>query len=309
MAPTETETEKDPFAFEKVQMYTDEELRGMHRKNDGDEIQRPDIVDDLCRGLQLQARIDRIVHGHQGEGGSPATLIVFGFRFHGLDQERRFKQSIITISFQDEKKRNHKFDPVVTALWPNGDFRLGEPTVIQVEEKKGKEVSGELTGGTVVQAGAKTALRWERTHAFSKSDKSTLTGSIVLDTDVRSVGANNAVRLTISENHTTGSGIVTDFRVAVLLTRKKDDDIFLATVRMTAKGNFSYNFFRGIRDLSGFSPPNDPVRFKPGQQYLRPPTLGDVMEAKLAEKIEEDKLDAAKLDGLAGILATTVLAI
>lgn len=279
----------------------------MHRLNEGDEVQRPDVVDDLCQDLLLQARIDRIVHGYECEGGSPATLIVFGFRFHGVNEQRRFKQAIITILFQDEKKRS-KYDPVVTALWPNGDFTLGEPTVIQVEEKSEKEASAEVTGGTVLQGGAKTALRWERTQSFSKSDKSTLTGSIVLDTDVRSSGANNAVRLTISENRAAGSGVVTDFRVAVLLRRKNDSDIFLATVKVKAKGDFSYNFFRGIRDLSGCSPPNAPVRFQAGVQYMRPPTLGDVMEAKLAEEIDADKLNAAKLDGLAGVLATTMLA-
>lgn len=301
-----TASDTDPFAFAPVQLYTDKERRDTHQLNEDDEIQRPDVVDDLCRDLMLQARIDRIVHGYEHEGGSPATLVVFGFRFHGLDKERRFKRAIVTILFQDEKKRN-KHDPVVTALWPNGDFTLGEQTVIQVEERSEKEVNAEITGGIVAQGGTKAALTWERTHAFSKSDKSTLTGSIVLDTNVRYSGPKNAVRLTITENRAAGSGVVTDFRAAVLLTRKNDDDIFVATVKMKAKGNFSYNFFRGIRDLSGLSPPNDPVRFQPGVQYLRPPTLGDAMEAKLAEEVDANKLNAAKLDGLAGVLATTVL--
>jgi hypothetical protein len=303
-----TTDENDPFAFAPIQINTDEERRDMHRLNDGEEIQRPDIVDDMCRDLLLQARIDRIVHGYENEDGGPATLVVFGFRFHGINDERRFKQAIITILFRDEKQRN-KYDPEVIALWPNGDFTLGEPTEIEVEKKDEREVGADVTGGTVVQAGAHTVLRWERTKSFKKSDKSTLTGSIVLDTDVRYTGPNNAVRLTISENRTTTSGVVTDFRVAVLLRRKNDTDTFLATVKMKAKADFFYNFFRGVRNVSGFSPPNDPVRFKPGVPYLRPPTLGNVMEAKLAEKIETNKLDAAKLDGLAGVLCTTILAV
>lgn len=303
-----TTDEKDLFAFAPIQINTDEERRDMHRLNDGEEIQRPDVVDDLCQGLLLQARIDRIVHGYESEGGSPVTIVVFGFRFHGIDDERRFKQAIITILFRDEKQRN-KYDPEVIALWPNGDFTLGEPTVIEVQQKDVKEVGTDVTGGTVVQAGAHTILRWERTKSFNKSDKSTLTGSIVLDTDVRYTGSNNAVRLTISENRAAASGVVTDFRTAVLLRRKNDTDTFLATVKMKGKANFLYNFFRGVRDISGFSPPNGPVRFKPGVQYLRPPTLGDVMEAKLAEEIETNELNAAKLDGLAGVLGTTVLAV
>lgn len=281
----------------------------MHQLNDGDEIQRPDIVDDLCRDLLLQARIDRVIHGYEDENGSPATFIVFGFRFHGIDHRRRFKQAIITILFQDEDK-NDFYDPEVVELWPNGDFTLDEPTVIDVEQTSGREMSAEaMMGSNIAQGGTHTARRWEETKSFQKSDKSTLTGSIVLDTDVRYYGPSNAVRLTISENHTAASGIVTDLRAAVLLRRKNDDSTFLATVRLKAKAHFWYNAFRGIRDVSGFSPANDPVRFQPGVQYLRRPTLGGVKESKLAEEVDVQRLNATNLDGLAGVLGATALAI
>lgn len=300
---------KDPYAFDLIQLSTDSEKRGMHRLDDGKQIQRADVVDDLCQGLLLQTRIDRIVHGFEEDGKGPATLVIFGFRFHGLDEERRFTQAIITVTFRDEKERDEYYDPEVISLWPNGSFTLGEPTVVEVENKNEREIGADVTAGSVVQGGGHAVLKWERTKSFTKADKSTLTGTITLDTKVRYTGNNNAIRLTISENHAAASGIVTDLRVAVLLRRKNDIDTFMASVKMKAKADFRYNLFRGVRDISGLSPPNGPVRFKPGVQYLRPPTLGDVMEAKLGEPIETDKLNAAKLDGLAGVLSTTVLSI
>lgn len=304
VTPTE---EKDPFAFN-IQLNTEEEGRDFRRYNDGDEDQRPDVIDDCCLDLLLQGRIDRILHGWETEGGAPATLVVFGFRFHGINEQRRFKQATITVSFQDEEKRARS-DPVVTALWPNGDFTLGEPTQIDVEETRGGEAGADVTGGTVVQAGGHATLKWERKQGYKKTDRSTLTGSIVLDTSIREYGPNNAVRLTINENASVESGLVTDFRAAVLLTRKNDKDRFRATVKIKAKGNFLYNAIRGLRDISGLSPPNDPVKFKPRVQYLRPATLAGFLEEKLAEEIDENNLNAAKLDGLAGVLSTTVLTV
>ncbi|KAI1414084.1 hypothetical protein F5Y13DRAFT_159697 [Hypoxylon sp. FL1857] len=300
-----TVEEKDPFSFE-IQLNTEEELREFHRYNDGDEVQRPDVIDDCCLDLLLMARIDRIVHGSENIDGSPATLVVFGFRFHGINEMRRFKQAIITITFQDEQKR-YGADPEVIAMWPNGDFTLGEPTSVAVEQTTGREIGGEVKGGQVVEGAAHVTRSWQRKMSFTKTDRSTLTGSIILDTNIRKSGKSNAVRMTISENTTTRSGIVTDFRAAVLLRRKNDVDHFLATVKIKAKANFLYNAIKGLRDISGLSPGNDPVKFVPGQQYLRQATLAGFLEAKLMEDIDENNLNAARLDGLAGVLGTTVI--
>jgi len=305
-----TITENDPYTFAPIQITTDEEARRKHQYNiktaEGKEIQRPDVVDDLCQGMLLQARIDRIEHGYEKEGVGPATLIIFGFRFHGIDDERRFKKAIINVVFRDEQKRDD-YDPVVTALWPNGSYTLGEPTEVETEQRTETELGGDLTGGNVVQGGAHAVRKWEKKMSFTKSDTSRLTGSIALDTSVRYTGPKNAVRLTISENRVAGSGVVTDLRIAVLLLRKNDTDIFESTAKMKGTADFQYNFIRGWRDVTGFSPPNDAVRFKPGVSYLRPATLGDVMETKLAEKIDTNNLNAVKIGDMAGILATTAL--
>ncbi|KAL7897255.1 hypothetical protein HDV63DRAFT_390379 [Trichoderma sp. SZMC 28014] len=302
----EDTAEQDPFLLN-TQLNTEDAGRGFHRYNDGDEIQRPDVVDDLCLGLLLQTRIDRIVHGTETLNGHPATLIVFGFRFHGISKKRRFKEANITITFQDAKKKN-KADPEVIALWPNGDFTLGKSTKIGVEDSKGYELGVDVTGGGgLIDAGGHATLKWERAQSYTTTDRSELTGSILLNTAIRKHGPNNAIRLTISENVTAASGIIKDLRAAVLLRRKNDIDCFSATVKINAKAQFLYNVITGFRDLSGFSPANDAVRFKPGVQYLREPLLPGYVEAEITQSLDENNLNSAKLDSLAGIIGTTVL--
>lgn len=299
-------TEKDPFNFD-IQLNTEEAGRGFHRYNDGDEIQRPDIVDHLCLDLLLQARIDRIVHGTETDNGNPATLVVFGFRFHGINEKRRFKEATILITFQDAEKKP-RADPEVIGLWPNGDFTLGEVTEIDIDSTTEQEAGADVKVGSGIEAGSHATFKWERKQRYKKTDRSILTGSIILDTAVRKQGLSNAIRLTVSENTAAASGIVTDIRAAVLLRRKNDIDYFLATVKMKAKAHFFYNAVSGIRNVSGLLPANDPIKFKPGEQYLRPATLSSHLEAKLAATIDESNLSCAKLDGLAGVLGTTALA-
>jgi hypothetical protein len=191
----------------------------------------------------------------------------------------------------------------VIALWPNGDFTLGQ-TPITAQDTRTVESGG---NAGVPRANVQAAFKWEQKVSYEKTDRASLTGSIILDMDIRDYGPNNAIRLTLTENEANTTGLVTDFRAAVLLRRKNNTDKFLAYVKVKATGNFLYNAVRRVRDLSGNSPPNDPVIFKPGTQYLRPATLARFMETKLAEEIDEKSLNSVRLDDLAGILATMVL--
>ncbi|UKZ77697.1 hypothetical protein TrVFT333_005421 [Trichoderma virens FT-333] len=297
---------QDSFIFT-IPITTIEEERGFHRKNNGNEVQRPDVIDHCCVGLLLVARIDRIIHGWESEGKTPATLVVFGFRFHGLDEKRRFKHATITITFQDEQKRPQA-DPEVVALWPNGSFILGTPTDISMETTRGGEAGLEVTAGSGIQGGAHAIQRWEQKQSYNKTDQATLTGSIILDTNIREYGPNNAVRITLKENSTTASGLITDFRAAILLRRTSDSEIFVGTVKVKAKANFLYNSIRGIRDLMGLSQAkDDPIRFQPGRQFVRPGTSSRLGGEGLAENIDEENLSKAQLGDFGGILNTTVL--
>lgn len=298
--PISTVEEQDPYLFS-IQLNTEDENRGFHRKNYPGEIQRPNVVDDCCLGLQLKGRIDRIIHGWETDGGNPATLVVFGFRFHGINESRRFKQASITITFQNKLKRDA--DPEVIALWPNGDFTLGQPTQVAIEDVHGADTSVGVTSGAIIQPNVQATVKWERKKGYSREVRASLTGSIILDMAIRDYGEDNAVYLTIHEDTAAAAGLITDFRVAVLL-RRRNDDQFSATVKLQAKAHFFYNAIKGLRNISGFSPVNDPVIFQPGIQYVRP---AGFLKDELRREVDERNLTEANLEGFAGVLGTAIL--
>lgn len=291
----------DPFAFD-IQLNTTALDLGFHSRNDGDQNQRPDIVDDICKGLHIQARIDRVIHGTEIDGGDPATLIVFGFRFHGVDQKRRLRNATIQILFRDLQKRS-RMDPEVIGLWPNGDFTLSE-TLVNVQDTNGVELGGEA--GAVGLA-ATLAFTLERQKGYVKVDKASITGSIFLDMDVRNYGPSNAVRITLTEDKTNTTGVVTDLRAAVLVKRQNPNDRFAAFVGISASGNFAYNTVKGMRNLVGRRPANDPVIFKPGLQYIRRPTLSLELEKRLAVEVDEENLGAIDLSMLGVAVGSTTI--
>ncbi|EGX52376.1 hypothetical protein AOL_s00043g165 [Orbilia oligospora ATCC 24927] len=292
--------EKEDYTFQ-IQLNTEVQEIGFHSKNDGDEIQRPDIVDDICRGLLIQARIDRIIHGTETENGSPATLVVFGFRFHGLGKRRRLQSATIEILFQDLGRRRG-CDPEVISLWPNGEFTLSE-TAVSIQNIQSAETG---IGIEAMGATGTMAVKLEQQESYETSDKSIVVGSIILDKQVRNYGPKNAIRLTLEENKTNKTGVITDLRSVVLLKRHHND-IFEAFVKVKATGSFSYNAVRGLRNLVRMSPDNDPVRFEPGKQYLRTASLADPMEARLGADIDSQNLSKVRLDKLGAVLGTTVV--
>ncbi|KAI5854998.1 hypothetical protein GGS23DRAFT_619711 [Durotheca rogersii] len=282
--------------------------RGGYRGRANGEAQHTDVFDDECRKLLLQGRIDRIVHGEEREGGKPATLVVFGFRFHGINRNRRFREAIITILFQDEKKRDGA-DPAPIALWPNGNYTLGHKTEIDRETTNTIETCARAGAvGGPVGAEIDALWKWERKEGHKTTCRASMTGSIILDTAVRQSGDNNAIRLAITENEKERSGLVTDLRVAVLLERKNDTDRFTASIRVNARADLLYNAIHRMRALLGRAPPNDAVIFQPGlPPYLRPPTLTPSMEAKLAVHVDAANLNPETLNELGSAVATTVL--
>ncbi|KAL7935470.1 hypothetical protein V8C35DRAFT_299549 [Trichoderma chlorosporum] len=297
--PAEAVEEQDDFSFN-LQLNTVNENRDFHRQNYQRQIQRPNVVDDICRGMLLLGRIDRIVHGRETEDGSPATLLIFGFRFHGADERRRFKQATVTISFRDEQGRN-ELDPEVIDMWPNGDFPLGQPTRVAVVDSKTTTTKLAMSGLNILQVSANAAMKRGRQQSYTREARSLMTGSIILDMGVRKYGENNAIRITVTEDPVAATGLVTDFRTAVLLKRNSDSDKFQARVNIKAKAHFFYNAVRGMRDISGFSPANDPITFQPGVQYLR--------LASLNEEIDENNLKKAKLAGVVGMEETALVPI
>ncbi|KAK6501367.1 hypothetical protein TWF481_009209 [Arthrobotrys musiformis] len=263
-----------------------------HTRNDGQQIQRANIIDDVCRGLHIQAQIDRIIHGMSTESGDPATLIVFGFRFNGFDDDRRFRSANINILFQDfEKRRPHEgnfYDPEVIALWPEDTLQFSQ-TAVAVQNVKAVEVGADA-GAMGFSAGV--GFTREKQTNFQRTDKSTIRGAICLDMETRNFGPDNSIQLWLRENKAEQSGVANHVRAVVLLKRKNMIDHFTASVKVDVSADVLYNTKRTMRKLLGGTGGNDPVVFKPGVQYLRPSIELDPEAGYLAAEIDKDNLGA-----------------
>ena len=281
-----------------IQLYADPKSKtqtSYHLDYDKTEINQTNIITDAVAGLLVKARLDRVVHGQESENGKPASLIVFAFRFHGINKRRRFRSVVIKIRFQHEKDLM-KSDPEVVALWPDGDFTLSKSTVpVQVT----KSIGGTVNGG-VNFASANATAKWERQANYQTEDRATLVGSTFLDMTARKSGKDNAILLSLYEDESASSSIVSDLRVATLLRRNSDTDRFLAFVNIKATADFKYNFIKGLRDLTGNTPPRQPVIFKPGVQYEGPRGLHKTPQAGIPQtddpKDKVDPTDSADLD-------------
>ena len=88
---------------------------------------------------------------------------------------------------------------------------------------------------------------------------------------------------------------------------KTDRSRFLTSAKIKDTGNFFYYIVRRLRNRSGNSRPNGSVVVNPGVRYLRPVTLSRFVETMLSDGMDDMDLIAARLDDLAGVLASMVL--
>ncbi|KAF3942303.1 hypothetical protein ABW19_dt0205612 [Dactylella cylindrospora] len=231
--------------------------------NDGDEIQRPEVLDSECIGLKISGSLYRVVHGidNYDNQNKPASLIVMGFRFNGTTQKRRLRSVTIDVSFQGEKpdRRGGYFDPEVVTFWPEKKESL-EDTEVDIEKSKsfGGNISVGFYGASVGIEGSTGIGR-----AFKTTARATVEVAKGLG-EGRTGGSDNMVSITINENWETMGGLP-DIRVPILLNRKNNDDKFIATISIKGDGGFKYNTASSIKRIVGKSPVNHPVVFDPNK--------------------------------------------
>jgi hypothetical protein len=234
-----------------------------HTLNQGDEIQRENITNDTTSGLLIQADLEKVIRGKESPTGDAATLIVVSFRFQGLNQRRRFREVQITIHFED-KTEPLLHDPVIVGLWPDLEYTLSEQTPVTVEETRSIEGGGSAgaTGG-----GANVTAKWEVKTTTERTDRAILTGSRVRIG--RNYGSKNAVSLSLYENKSQKSGVVRDFRTAILLRLHDETERFRAYFSIDALVDLKYVAAKGLHQILG-DRKNDPVNFKRGVQFFGP---------------------------------------
>ncbi|KAH0537654.1 hypothetical protein FGG08_005567 [Glutinoglossum americanum] len=270
-----------------IQFYPEQDGAAFHLKNEPGQLQRPHIIDDLCSGLLLQVDLRDVVHGKLSENGSPGSLIIIHFRFHGADGNRRFRKVQAKIRFADEKKPLFE-DPEVLAMWPDGDFTLSE-TELVIKDTKAAEV-GAGGGAAGVKLGFKG--NWERQTEKKQSDRATLIGAKRIEE--RNFGKKNVVRLSLQENPSQKKGVISEVRTAVLLKRKDDTDRFVAHVEAHAEADVLYAAERRLRKIWAKTLETDPIIF----DARLPPTRSDM---------DNNNLESVDLESQCDILSTTII--
>jgi hypothetical protein len=125
--------------------------------------------------------------------------------------------------------------------------------------------------------GAAAKGRWGRKKTFSWSDKATFSGNRVpLNTKV---GTRNAVLLKLNESRYGKSGVVSQIRTGILLSRQKAGrHRFRAYFEIEAKADMRFAWLSGLKKL--VSPPSKPVTFEPGENFYGRSDAAGINKAK-----------------------------
>lgn len=235
-------------------------------QNYGDEIEREVVIDqseDLFVGCELLP----VIHGQMDpSANTPASLVIFDFRFQGNNRKKRFLKAHITVVFADEQSPGSPmFDPVVREISfaPSGGSGRHAifPTTQRRDIKRAANLSG---GGGGFGVNFMGGASYEVSETIGKRDSAILEArKRVLG---RATGRKNAVEWELFENDAQHDGIPTFMRVATLLERPKVEESrrFKATVSIDAKlalGPRGLDICRALGTRNG--PPVDPVIFDP----------------------------------------------
>lgn len=257
-------------------------------QNNGDEIEREVVIDrgeDLFVGCELLP----VIHGQMDPSTkTPASLVVFDFRFQSNRRKKRFLKAHITVVFADEQFPGHpSFDPVVKEISfaPSGGNGRHSvfPTTRKQEVKRAVNLSG---GGSEFGVNVTGGASYEVNETVEKRDSAILEArKRVLG---RGMGSKNAAEWVLLEKNLKQDGIPTFMRVAIILKRPESNESrrFKATISVDAKLALGPRI-ADIWSVLGMTnvPPVDPVIFDPGRRR----------KVKFVLDVDEDHLEAVNL--------------
>lgn len=233
------------------------------------QLQRQSLVDRGSNSdFTVQGDLINVIHGQFSPDGKPATLIVAEFRFLTADSSRRFRAATIELQFAESLDPNSKGfdDPEVVRIAPVGNNSLN-PTQEAWTSTRTSSASAEA-GVDFAKLGG--SLSWEISKSFEKEYRAVVNGAIRIEG--RNYGMKNQARWNLLENESSRDGIPSLLRTGVLLIRKDNED-FLATIKIKAKVDILHSLHSKFQNLLGTTPKDDPVFFDPDL-----PPVGEVPE-------------------------------
>lgn len=230
-------------------------------QNSPGEYQRRNMVDRGCGSeFCVQGNLTKVIHGKFLPGGGPATIIVMEFRFLSFESARRFRKATIELLFADciDSKPKGSRDPEVVRIAPMDKNLLNK---IQEDRVLSREInlSGGAGFGNYVNIGG--GIHEGVSKSFKIESGASVDGAMRMEG--RNKGTKNQATWNLLENSTIGDGIPSFLRSAILLKRKNDDP-FIATIKIEAKVDRWHSLGSTIQNMLGKTPKDDPIIFDPG---------------------------------------------
>ncbi|EHK51018.1 hypothetical protein TRIATDRAFT_186641 [Trichoderma atroviride IMI 206040] len=175
---------------------------------------------------QVKAKLIHVISGTFDEAGDPAALLVFEFHFH-MPSGRRFKHTLITVTFEDEKGPSI-LDPEVYRISPEGRYALDKVT-------NSKDVSHAVdaaVNGGVGGANLELGYHWKMDRNIEKEHSGTLRG---LSRRFKTYGEETSAVWEIEEDPVKKEGIPTFLRSALILRLDDESDKFQFTVKIETR--------------------------------------------------------------------------
>ncbi|KAJ2902816.1 hypothetical protein MKZ38_000097 [Zalerion maritima] len=240
-------------AFFKLDLGYQGESGGYHTRNKPGQKQRAVVTD---RGRARKAAFNvsctakAIIHGRMDEySGKPATLLVYDFVFLSYKSSTRIKSADITFEFLPAEGQTD--GPSVKEVAPYGNTVVMETTETQTVTMGGSGTAGGGVLGAELSATSKyeKSVKKDTTHATM----------IIGDKPTDDWGNYLMARWSLVENKSQESGVPSLLRVAIVLERPNDEDLFTCVPVIEAKPDFK------TRAMSLFSSrtKDDPIVFDP----------------------------------------------
>ncbi|KAL7896113.1 hypothetical protein HDV63DRAFT_414474 [Trichoderma sp. SZMC 28014] len=194
----------------------------------GDRNFYPKLLIDSGEKKQVKAKLVRVIPGTFDEGSDPAALLVFEFHFH-MPSGRRFKHSLITVTFEDEDGPSG-LDPEVHRISPEGRYALDKVTI-------SKDVSHAIdatVNGGVDFAGMELGYHWKMHQKVENEHSGTLRG---LSRRLKTYGEETSAIWEIEEDPVAKEGIPTFLRTAIVLRLDDGSGRFHFTVEIETREN------------------------------------------------------------------------
>ncbi|KAK3983986.1 hypothetical protein QBC44DRAFT_346311 [Cladorrhinum sp. PSN332] len=274
---------------------TGESKSGYHTLNDEEQgqVYRADLLDD-GETLITQAKIIGIANGNYDQGGLPATLIIFAFRFtnNAARDFQRFSKATITLKFEDAEQPSTRNDPEVKDIFPKGTHHLNKSTRerdITFRPKVG--IKAEIPGGP----GTETGVEWEVKEQVSDEYHASITGVKRVQRKPNA-GKPNTVVWTLKENSHKRSGLPTLLRACVLL-QLPSSRAFKASLEVDTDVDFLTEF----RRMAGLE------RFDRVDPFTIIPETAREEDMEGGEELDLKNLSSLVLEKFCGIsIATTI---